>query len=62
MVNKEVIVAVRGGVATVVNQPEGVDVHIRDYDLDGHAPEYLQNAIQFDEDSNGYVFACDCCS
>lgn len=58
MTNKEVIVAVRGGVATIVKQPKGVDVHIRDYDTDG-IPAF---ALEKDEDGDRYVFACDCCS
>ena len=57
MANKEVIIAIRGGVATVVEQPEGVDVHIRDYDMDG-----CDWDGEFDSDGKPYVFACECCS
>ncbi len=61
MANKEVIVAVRGGIATVIKQPEGLDVHIRDYDV----PRELCSPdvdIYTDEDHYEYVFACSCCS
>jgi len=58
MSNKEVIIAVRGGIATVIKQPDGVDVHIRDYDLDGCRME----DIQTDENGFRYVYGCKCCS
>jgi len=62
MMNKEVIIAVRGGIATVVKQPDGVDVHIRDYDYVECCDE--DDAIDVFEDEDGirYVFACNCCS
>lgn len=58
MTSKEVIIAVRGGVATVVEQPDGVGVHIKDYDING----IFGINIQVDEDGDEFVFACDCCS
>lgn len=58
MANKEVIIVVRGGIAAVVEQPDGVDVHIRDYDIDG----CFKINVQVDEDGDEFVFACECCS
>lgn len=61
--NKEVIVALRGGVATVVKQPEGVNVHIRDYDIDLSHYNYCNSVdVQTDEQDDNFIFACDCCS
>ena len=61
MVNKEVIISVRSGLATVDKQPDGVNVHIRDYDIplssvSGDVDMFV------DSDGNEYVFICDYCS
>lgn len=61
MMDKEVVMVIKGGMAVVIKQPEGVDVHIRDYDIDNLDDDDTID-IQIDDDGNKYVFACDCCN
>ena len=47
MANKRVVISVSGGVANVDDSPEGVDVIIKDYDVDGC------DSVDIKEDENG---------
>ena len=42
MVSKRVVISVSGGVAEVVSAPEGIDVIVKDYDIDGCDREHLK--------------------
>lgn len=62
MSEKKVIISVSGGVVDVEYLPEGVEVEIREYDLDNFEIEMDENDSMIDDrietDENGIDFIC----